>query len=58
MTEAEINTFIKVMEEHGDIWTVDQVIDVYGNSTLEDAIKTRLTNIGTRNMNIANYILR
>lgn len=41
MTKTEINTFIETMEEFGDIWTADQVQDVYGNSTLEEAIADR-----------------
>ncbi len=41
MTKAEINTFIETMEEFGDIWTADQVEEVYGNSTLEEAIADR-----------------
>ena len=38
MTKAEINTFIETMEEFGDIWTADQVEEVYGSSTLKEAI--------------------
>lgn len=41
MTKAEINTFIKTMEEFGDIWTADQVEEVYGSSTLKEAIADR-----------------
>lgn len=41
MTKAEINTFIETMEEFGDIWTADQVEEVYGNSTLKEAIADR-----------------
>lgn len=41
MTTEEINTFIETMEEFGDPWTVDQVKDVYGNKSLEDAINDR-----------------
>ena len=29
MTKTEINTFIETMEEFGDIWTADQVEEVY-----------------------------
>ena len=35
---SDINTFIETMEEFGDIWTVEQVKDVYGKKTLEEAI--------------------
>ena len=41
MTKVEINTFIETMEEFGDIWTADQVEEVYGNSTLKEAIAYR-----------------
>lgn len=41
MTKAEINTFIETMEEFGDIWTADQVEEVYGSSTLKEAIVDR-----------------
>lgn len=41
MTKAEINTFIETMEEFGDVWTADQVEEVYGNSALEEAIADR-----------------
>lgn len=41
MTKTEINTFIETMEESGDIWTADQVEEVYGNNTLDEAIADR-----------------
>ena len=41
MTKAEINTFIETMEEFGDIWTADQLEEVYGSSTLKEAIADR-----------------
>lgn len=41
MTKAEINTFIETREEFGDIWTADQVEEVYGSSTLKEAIADR-----------------
>lgn len=41
MTKAEIETFIKTMGNIGDEWTSEQVRDVYGDSTLEDAIAER-----------------
>ena len=43
MTLAEINTFIEEMAHYGDIWTVEQVKEVYGDKTLQEAIKDRLT---------------
>lgn len=41
MTKAEIETFIETMSNIGDEWTPEQVRDVYGDSTLEDAIAER-----------------
>lgn len=41
MTKTEINTFIETMEEFGDIWTTDQVEEVYGSNTLDEAIADR-----------------
>ena len=41
MTKVEINTFIETMEEFGDIWTANQVEEIYGSSTLEEAIADR-----------------
>lgn len=38
---SDINTFIETMEEFGDIWTVEQVKDVYSKKTLEEAIADR-----------------
>ena len=41
MKEIEINTFIEEMEMIGDKWTLEQVKDVYGNVSLEEALKDR-----------------
>lgn len=41
MTKAEINTFIETMEEIGDIWTPEQVEDIYGDKTLDEALADR-----------------
>lgn len=45
MNKQEINKFIEQMEEIGDIWTSEQVEDVYGKTTLEEALKDRKSNI-------------
>ena len=45
MTSQEITTFIETMEEIGDIWTPEQVKDAYGDSTLNDAIFDRKSQI-------------
>lgn len=41
MDNLEIKEFIEKMEEFGDIWTEDQVKDVYGQRSLQDAIADR-----------------
>lgn len=41
MTNTEIETFIETMKNIGDEWTPAQVRDVYGDSTLEDALTER-----------------
>lgn len=41
MTTEEINTFIEIMEEFGDVWTIERVKDVYGDKSLEEAINDR-----------------
>lgn len=45
MTTAEIHTFIETMEEVGDVWTPEQVEEVYGTSTLQDAIAERRSTV-------------
>lgn len=41
MTNAEALTFIETFEDIGDIWTVEQVMDVYGDTSLVNAIADR-----------------
>lgn len=41
MTNTEALTFIETFEDIGDIWTVEQVMDVYGDTSLDDAIADR-----------------
>lgn len=38
MNKQEINEFIEKMKEAGDVWTEEQVNDVYGESSFEDAL--------------------
>lgn len=42
MNATEVNTFIEIMEEHGDVWTPEQVEDVYGDWSFEDAVNDRM----------------
>lgn len=47
MKQSEISEFIERMEELGDIWTEDQVRDVYGDVSLKEALSSRMENIST-----------
>lgn len=47
MTKSEAEIFIDEMESIGDVWTVEQVMDVYGNDTLEKALEDRKASVGT-----------
>lgn len=45
MTKSEALIFIEMFEYIGDIWTTEQVLDVYGDFSLEDAIADRKTSL-------------
>lgn len=47
MKNKDINTFIEEMESIGDEWTPEQVENVYGDSTLEEALADRKSSVGT-----------
>ena len=47
MSKREAEIFIDEMELIGDVWTVEQVMDVYGDVTLEMALKDRKSSVGT-----------
>lgn len=47
MKKRDIQTFIEEMERIGDIWTPEQVEDVYGDFSLEDALADRKSSVGT-----------
>lgn len=57
MTKSEAEIFIDEMESIGDVWTVEQVMDVYGNVTLEMALKDRKASVGTF-MNIISDVIQ
>ena len=46
MKKKDISAFIEEMEEIGDVWTPEQVEDVYGDSTLEEALADRKSSMG------------
>ncbi len=56
MNNKEIKKFIEWMGEMGDIWTEEQVKDVYGNTSLEEALKDRESSVGHL-VDIVNKIL-
>lgn len=47
MKKNEIYIFIEELEAIGDTWTPEQVEDVYGDSTLEEALSDRKASLGT-----------
>ena len=58
MNDIEINEFIEQMQEIGDEWTVEQVKDVYGDRSLEEALQDRKSSVGMFMDNIAKIINR
>ncbi len=46
MKKEEIDTFLEEMEAIGDIWTPEQVEDVYGDSSLSEALADRKAALG------------
>lgn len=47
MNNGEIHIFIEEMEPIGDEWTPEQVIDVYGDYSLEEAFADRKALLGS-----------
>lgn len=47
MKKKDIQIFIEEMESIGDDWTPEQVEDVYGDSTLEEALADRKSSLDT-----------
>ena len=45
MNKQEINEFIEKMKEVGDVWTEEQVNDMYGDSSFEDALADRQSSL-------------
>ena len=43
MNKVEIDTFIETTGEFGDVWTIEQVQDVYGDKTLSDALISNMS---------------
>lgn len=47
MRKKDVATFIEEMEFIGDEWTPEQVEDVYGDFSLEEAFDDRKATLGT-----------
>lgn len=45
MRKKDIRIFIEAMEEIGDNWTEEQVEEVYGDKSLEEALEDRKANV-------------
>lgn len=58
MKETDKNTFIEEMEAIGDKWTPEQVEDVYGDSTLDEALEDRKSSLNMFFGNIKKIINR
>ena len=46
MKKTEVNEFIEQMGAIGDEWTEEQVEDVYGKHSLEEALEDRKSSVG------------
>lgn len=47
MKKDEINEFIEEMEEIGDVWEPEDVERVYGDTSLEEALGERRSELGS-----------
>ena len=47
MKKKDIDAFIEEMESIGDEWTPEQVEDVYGGTSLDEALADRKSSVGT-----------
>lgn len=47
MKKKDIDAFIEEMESIGDEWTPEQVEDVYGDLSLDEALADRKSSVGT-----------
>ena len=52
MTTMEAKKFIKKSKEKNDIWDEQQVIDVFGNMSLNNALSVRFKELEMFNENI------
>ncbi len=57
MNKSDMNCFIEEMAAIGDYWTEEEVKDVYGRRSLEDALNERKSVVDTYLQGIASLIL-
>lgn len=57
MRKQDIQTFIEEMDDMGDKWTEEQVEEVYGNKSLDEALDSRRSEVNMHLNNIANAFL-
>lgn len=53
MNRCDMNYFIEEMAAIGDYWTVEEVKDVYGRKSLEDALNERKSVVDSFLQNLA-----
>lgn len=56
MNKSEIEFFIEEMGAIGDMWSTDEVADVYGDYSLEDALDNRKAVVETFLESLSNLI--
>ena len=56
MKDKEINNFIRETGKMGDIWTKEQVKDVYQNVSLEEALADRQRSYGLSDKQIVDLL--
>lgn len=56
MNKSEMEFFIEEMSAIGDEWTLDQVEEVYGDKSLDEALEDRRSLVGMHLGNIASLI--
>lgn len=56
MKKSEMEIFIEEMSAIGDDWTLDQVKEVYGDKSLDEALEERRSLVGMHLGNISSLI--
>ena len=56
MKKSEMEIFIEVMSAIGDDWTLEQVEEVYGDKSLDEALENRKSLLNMHLGNVASLI--